>query len=127
MLDNEFTILVVDDVDENRTIIERILRQEGYRVETAEDGREALKVLGRTGIDLAIVDINMPLIDGISLLKQIRAEDRLKFIPVIMLTALEDKHTTLECVRLGASGYVTKPFDRKNLIQQIDNCIAKPE
>lgn len=127
MVSNEFTILVVDDVYENCMIVERMLQHEGYQVETAEDGREALRVLNKTGIDLAIVDINMPFMDGITLLKEIRSEDSLKFIPVIMLTALEDKSTTMECMRHGASGYVTKPFDRKNLLQQIDNCISKPE
>ena len=127
MVGNEFTILVVDDVSENLMIIERMLRHDGYQVKTAEDGREALRVLLKNEIDLAIVDINMPFMDGITLLKEIRSIDTLKFIPVIMLTALEDKKTTMECMRHGASGYVTKPFDRKNLLLQIDNCIAKPE
>ena len=127
MVSNKFTILVVDDVPENCMIVERMLRHEGYLVETAGDGREALRILQKTGIDLAIVDINMPFMDGITLLKEIRSEDKLKFIPVIMLTALEDKSTTMECMRHGASGYVTKPFDRKILFKQIDNCIPKPE
>jgi DNA-binding response OmpR family regulator len=60
------------------------------------------------------------------MLKIMRRQPEAKFIPVIMLTALSDSDTTMECLRNGACGYITKPFDIKGLLGQVDNCIAKP-
>lgn len=119
----EKTILVVDDVEENRVLVSRLLARLGYRVLTASDGREVMALIGKQKIDLVILDINMPFVDGITVLKQIRSFSRLSDIPVVMLTALDDRDTTLECIRIGACGYVTKPFNLDKLQQQIENCL----
>ena len=68
----------------------------------------------------------MPMIDGINTLKIMRHQPETRFIPVVMLTALDDRDTTMECLRHGACGYITKPFDIKGLLGQVENCIAKP-
>ena len=125
MSNSDLTILIVDDVQENVTLISRFLEMENYVARTAFDGREASNILNSEDIDLVILDINMPFIDGITVLKSMQGDERLARIPVIMLTALDDKDTTMECIRLGACGYVTKPFSLKTLKQQIVNCLSK--
>ena len=125
MSNSDLTILIVDDVEENVILISRFLEMEGYSARKALDGRQACETLESEKIDLVILDINMPFIDGITVLKSMQSEENLAEIPVIMLTALDDKDTTMECMRLGACGYVTKPFSVKALKQQVDNCLSK--
>jgi CheY-like chemotaxis protein len=123
-MDNENTsILVVDDNEENREILVHRLQKTGYQVDTANEGREALAMLRSSLVDLVLLDINMPIMDGIQALKEIRKDEILSGVPVIMLTAIEDMHITLECMRNGACGYVTKPFDMKQLETQLNNCL----
>lgn len=125
MSNQDLTILVVDDVEENVILIRRFLEVEQYQVCSAPDGRRALEILKKEKIDLAILDINMPFIDGISLLKAMRDDQQQEQIPVLMLTAMDDIKTTMECMRLGACGYITKPFNLKNLKQQIETCLSR--
>lgn len=117
------SILVVDDNEENREILVHRLQRTGYQVDTASEGREALAMLRSRLVDLVLLDINMPIMDGIQVLKEIRKDEILSRIPVIMLTAIEDMKITLECMRNGACGYVTKPFDMKQLETQLNNCL----
>jgi DNA-binding response OmpR family regulator len=125
-LENDsYTILVVDDVEEVAVLVGRVLGTSGYQVRIANDARSALLILEKQMIDLVVLDINMPMIDGIKMLKIMRRQSETKFIPVIMLTALDDNVTTMECLRNGASGYITKPFDMKGLLGQVSNCIVK--
>ena len=125
MANENLTVLIVDDVEENVILITRFLKMEKYNARSALDGRQACSVLDNEKIDLVILDINMPFIDGITVLKTIRHKPELADIPVIMVTAMDDKDTTMECMRLGASGYVTKPFNLSTLKKQIENCLAK--
>jgi two-component system chemotaxis response regulator CheY len=127
MLKNDsYTILVVDDVEEVAVLVGRVLKTAGYQVIIANDARTALAILEKQTIDLAVLDINMPMIDGINMLKVMRRWPETRFTPVIMLTALSDSETTMECLRNGACGYITKPFDMKGLLGQVDNCMARP-
>ncbi len=117
------TILVVDDVEENREILERRLGRLGYNVELASDGREGVALMRNTIIDLVLLDINMPVMDGVMALKTIREDTSLANIPVIMLTAIDDLETAMKSLKNGASGYITKPFNMDHLHQQIEHCI----
>ncbi|WP_126453910.1 response regulator [Sulfuriflexus mobilis] len=126
MANNHYTILVVDDVEEIAELVARVLKTAGYQTLIANDAKTALGFMEQQLIDLAVVDINMPLINGIHLLRQMRQRAETERIPVIMLTALSDSDTTLECLRSGACGYITKPFNMKGLLGQVDHCIARP-
>jgi putative two-component system response regulator len=117
------TVLIVDDVEENVILLSRYLDAGKYTVRSAFNGREAFTTLNNEKIDLVILDINMPIIDGITVLKNMKDNPELATIPVIMLTAMDDRKTTMECMRLGACGYVTKPFSLNSLKQQVENCL----
>lgn len=122
---NTLTVLIVDDVEENVILLTRLLEIGKYTVRTAFDGRQAFSTLNNEKIDLVILDINMPIVDGITVLKNMKGNPQLAAIPVIMLTAMDDRKTTMECMRLGACGYVTKPFSMNSLKQQIENCLTQ--
>ncbi|MBL8670488.1 MAG: EAL domain-containing protein [Alphaproteobacteria bacterium] len=105
-------ILVVDDNDDNRyTLIQRLGR-DGYKdVVAAEGGRQALDLLAAEPFDLVLLDVMMPDVDGIRVLEIMRADARLRDIPVIMITATEDMRITARCIELGADDRLPKPFD----------------
>ncbi len=113
----DFRILAVDDEQDVRTVVETILADEGYDVDTAFDGLDALQKLGEGSYDLLILDILMPRMDGIQLLSRIRNEG--VNIPVIMLTALSDQKNMLESYRSGADYYMLKPFARDKLTSAV--------
>ena len=124
MNDPIHSILVIDDVEENRMILERRLSKEGYEVATAADGEQALEMLRTSGFDLVLSDIVMPTMDGVSLLDTLQADEKLSSIPVVMLTAVEDADIVLKCLRRGAKGYVTKPFNMHEVTNVIRNCLT---
>lgn len=126
MNNGSYTIMVVDDVEEIAMLVARVLKTAGYQTIIANEARSALKIMEKRSVDLVLLDINMPMIDGINMLKMMRKQQATRYTAVIMLTALEDSDTTMECLRNGASGYITKPFDMRGLLRQVDNCIAKP-
>ncbi len=119
------TILVVDDVDENCEILQRRLEKAGYVVETARNGKEGLERLRRGRIDAVLLDISMPVMDGVTMLGQIQGDPCFSHTPVVMLTAAEDLDTALVCLREGAAGYLTKPFNMEQIRTQLDNCFAE--
>ena len=113
------TILVVEDEVSIRSGVERLLRLEGYTVHGAEDGRGGLLQAVIIKPDLVLTDIHMPFIDGFALLTEIRQSSDLKHVPVIMLTAADDRATRKRAIDAGASDYVTKPFRRDDLLNAI--------
>jgi adenylate cyclase len=104
-------ILVVDDNAANRDMLSRRLYREGYSVETASNGREALQKLEDGGFDLVLLDIVMPELDGFAVLQRIRAEPRWKEVAVIMISAVDEIHSVVRCIEMGAEDYLPKPFD----------------
>ena len=104
-------ILVVDDVAENRDILSRRLRRTGYDVLTAENGREALAILSSTQVDLVLLDIMMPELDGFGVLERMKADETLGETPVIVISAVEEAESIARCITLGAEDYLPKPFD----------------
>ena len=120
-----YSILVVDDVKENIEILRLKLASEGFRIEAANTGPAGLEILKNEDIDLVLLDISMPDMDGITVLKTIRSDSALSHIAVIMATADEDLNTAFECMKHGACGYVTKPFDMDQVKQQISHCLSK--
>ncbi len=104
-------LLAVDDDDMNREMLVRRLQKIGYDVSDATNGREALNKLKEGNYDLVLLDILMPDLDGFQTLEFMKADPRLRHIPVIMLTALDDVDSNVRCIEAGAEDYVPKPFN----------------
>ena len=117
------SILVVDDIEENCDLLELKLKRNGYQVSIANNGQEALDTLAEKHIDLLLLDITMPVMDGVDVLKRIKQDEKYSKIPIIMLTAAGEPKTVLKCLRLGAMGYVTKPSDMDEVLKTIANCL----
>jgi len=115
-------ILVVDDSAAIRKILTRVLRQTGMAIQTiheAGDGEEALTVLRGHRIDLILSDINMPKMDGLQLLASLKASPQWNTIPVVMVTTEGGETKVAEAVKLGASGYVRKPFTADQIKEKL--------
>ncbi len=115
-------ILVVDDSAAIRKILQRVLRQTGMSIGAiyeAGDGQEALETLKSHKIDLVLSDINMPKMDGLQLLASVRAVAEWRAIPVVMITTEGGESKVAEAVKLGASGYVRKPFTADQIKEKL--------
>jgi two-component system chemotaxis response regulator CheY len=109
--DPNMKILVVDDMSTMRRIIKNIMKQLGFaNVEEAETGQDALEKLRAESFGFVISDWNMPVMTGIDLLRAIRADDKLKAIPVLMVTAEAQKENLVAAIQAGVSNYIVKPF-----------------
>jgi class 3 adenylate cyclase/CheY-like chemotaxis protein len=118
-------ILVVDDDEGNREILARRLRRQGYRVEVAAGGRQALGTLGATAVDLVLLDVMMPDMDGYAVLQRLKADARLRDIPVLMISALDELDSVVRCIQLGAEDYLSKPFEPVLLQARVGACLEK--
>jgi adenylate cyclase len=119
-------ILIVDDNDDNRFTLAIRLEACGYRnIVIAENGRVALERMRRTPVNLVLLDIMMPELDGYGVLEELHTDTVLRDIPVVMISALEDMSSVVRCIKLGAADYLTKPFDPVLLKARVDNCIEK--
>jgi two-component system, OmpR family, response regulator len=101
------TILLVDDEDSVQSLLTYPLERDGFRVVSARDGEEALRLFAAEQIDLVVLDIMLPKLDGLEVCKRLRAESS---VPIIMLTARDDEFDTVLGLELGADDYITKPF-----------------
>lgn len=104
-------ILVVDDEPLNREMLIRRLKRMGFTATGAENGLDALDIITREPFDLVLLDILMPVLDGFQTLERMKADEKLKHIPVIMITALDEVSATVRCIEAGAEDYVPKPFN----------------
>lgn len=119
------TILVVDDDEANRDVLGRRLQRLGYGVVEARDGIEALERLAGGGIDLVLLDVMMPRLDGYAVLERRQANSALLEVPVIMISALDQMDSIVRCIELGAEDYLPKPFDPVLLKARISACLEK--
>lgn len=121
-------ILVVDDFSTMRRIVKNQLRELGFgNVTEADDGRTALQVLKSRRIDFVVTDWNMPDVSGLELLKAIRADDALKSLPVLMVTAEANRSQIIEAAEAGVNGYVVKPFAAETLKDKIQRVFDRLE
>lgn len=118
-------ILVVDDGAENRDVLQRRLERSGYAVETAEQGRRALDLLGQRPFDLVLLDVLMPELDGFAVLEAIKGNPTLRDIPVIMISALDEMPSIVRCIERGAEDFLHKPFDPVLLRARINASLEK--
>ena len=121
LADPNMKILVVDDMSTMRRIVKNIMKQLGFaNVEEAENGQDALDKLKAESFGFVISDWNMPVMTGIDLLRAIRADDKLKAIPVLMVTAEAQKENLLEAIKAGVSNYIVKPFTAEVLQEKMN-------
>jgi adenylate cyclase len=122
-------VLVVDDNEMNRDVLNRRLSREGYEVQTAENGRLALELLAANpeSIDLILLDIMMPEMNGYQALEVLKADDTLKHIPVIMITAVDEIDSVVRCIEMGAEDYLHKPFNPVLLQARIGASLEKKQ
>ena len=119
--DPSMKIMVVDDMSTMRRIVKNLLKQLGFaNVEEAENGQEALIKLKADKFGFVVSEWNMPVMSGIQLLRAIRADEALKSIPVLMVTAEAQKENIIEAVQAGVSNYVVKPFTAEALQEKIN-------
>jgi len=104
-------VLLCDDDLMNRKVASKILHKEGFDVIEAANGREALEYLATTSVDLILMDLMMPILDGYETIKQIKASPALASIPLIIISALSDTDSITKGLSLGADAYVTKPYN----------------
>ena len=121
---NRGTMLVVDDDFLNRTLLATNLEEQGYTVETAEDGQQALARLRAQSFDVVLLDILMPVMDGYQTLAEIKKNNAWQHLPVIVISALDDMESVVRCIEMGAIDYLPKPFDPALLRARINSSLA---
>ena len=122
------TILVVDDEEDVCWMLKIALEKHGFVVETADNGQEALDQIERRPPDLVLLDLKMPRRNGYQLFAQLKSDERLHAIPIIVITALtqgSDREDEEWARRMGAEGFLTKPFDLDEMARRVEEMVAK--
>ncbi len=119
------TMLVVDDEALNRTLLSVNLKEAGYMVETANNGRQALELLQTRPFDVILLDLLMPEMDGYQVLEKLKGHADLRHIPVIVISALDEMESVIRCIETGATDYLSKPFDPVLLRARVNASLAR--
>ncbi|CAN5612682.1 chemotaxis response regulator CheY [soil metagenome] len=123
---SDLKFLIVDDFSTMRRIVRNLLKEAGFvNADEAEDGVNALQKLRNGRFDFVVTDINMPNMNGFELLTQIRADEALKSLPVLMITAEARKEDIVMAAQAGASGYIVKPFTKATLEDKVSKILQK--
>ncbi|WPB57756.1 chemotaxis response regulator CheY [Xylophilus sp. GOD-11R] len=118
--------LIVDDFSTMRRIVRNLLKESGFAdADEAEDGTAALQKLRNGRFDFVVTDINMPNMNGFELLTSIKGDDKLKHLPVLMVTAEARKEDIVAAAQGGAAGYIVKPFTKATLEEKVNNILKK--
>jgi sigma-B regulation protein RsbU (phosphoserine phosphatase) len=121
---SQFTILIVDDIPKNLQVLGNVLNQEGYKFEFSTDGEKALEWVERKNFDLILLDVMMPDMSGFEVCEHIKKNSKTRDIPVIFLTAKADTEAVIKGFELGAMDYITKPFNKSELLARVSTHIA---
>jgi CheY-like chemotaxis protein len=116
--------LVVDDSRVNRLLLSRALTEIGVEPVEAENGLEALEIMASTPVDVVLLDLLMPELDGYGTLERLRADDALRHVPVIVITAVDELDSVVRCIELGATDYLPKPFEPAILRARVTASLA---
>jgi len=122
-LNSSIQILVVDDYKENLKVVSNHLKEHGYKIALALDGETALKIVAETRIDLILLDIMMPGIDGFEVCQRLKSNPKTEEIPIIFLTAKNDTDDIVKGFQVGGVDYITKPFRKEELYARVQNHI----
>ena len=117
-------VLIVDDNEVNRDLLAKRLQRQGYEVTVASNGFEALEILGSMSLDLVLLDIMMPQMNGYQVLETLKADPALRHIPVVMISAVNDIDSVVRCIELGAEDYLSKPFNPVLLKARIEKALG---
>lgn len=120
-------ILIVDDSKENRIMLEELVKKLGHNCFLAENGLIAVDLLKKEKIDLVLLDIMMPELDGYQTLEKIKANNKLSHTPVVMISTVDEEKSIVKCLKLGADDYIPKPFEPEILKARINNSLQKLE
>ena len=113
-------VMTVDDSKTMRDMVAFTLRGAGYHVTTAEDGRQAVNLLANEQVDIVITDLNMPNMDGVGLIRALRAQPKFRAVPILMLTTESDPAKKAEGKSAGATGWIVKPFNPEKLVEIVN-------
>ena len=113
-------VMTVDDSKTMRDMVAFTLRSAGFVVTAAEDGKQALALLATNPVDVVITDLNMPVMDGVALIRALRADARWRAVPILMLTTESDSSKKTEGRTAGATGWIVKPFNPEKLVEVVN-------
>ncbi|MCX6119830.1 MAG: response regulator [Proteobacteria bacterium] len=119
------TVLVVDDEEIMRNALKRVLENENFNVMVAEDGFALSKVLETTTLDLILLDVNLPWVDGFELCHLVKSHESLNSVPVIMVSGRKSTEDIQKGMQLGATDFISKPFDVDHLVQSVQRALGK--
>jgi len=122
-MDNKSVILVVDDQFQNTDLLEAYLVPQGYKIVKAASGEEALEKISANQIDLVLLDVMMPRMSGIEVLEKLRADEKTKSIPVVMVTVLKDTEDKVKALEAGCDDFISKPLDKVELLARVKSIL----
>lgn len=120
------TVLVVEDFEDNRFMMKRLLEISGFRVIEATNGHQAVVIAGNEAPDLILMDLSLPLLDGLAATRQIREQKHLQSIPIIAVSAHDTADFSEEAKAAGFNGYITKPIDFDRLEKLLKEILSQP-
>lgn len=120
-----FKILIVEDDIDQRSIIEMVLKDAGYEVYAASDGKEGFELLEKVNADLVVSDLMMPGVDGATLIRRIKSDNRFKTLPILVLTVINDSEKEYQILSLGVDDYCEKTVQRNILLKRIENLLKR--
>ena len=119
------TVLVVEDFEDNRFMMRRLLEMSGYRVVEAVNGNQAIEAAERERPDIILMDLSLPMLDGLAATRRIRAHDGLSKVPIVAVSAHDSADFHAEALAAGCNEYVTKPIDFDQLVQLLNRLTVK--
>jgi len=126
MTEKKPRILIAEDFEENRTALKLILKHTGFDVIEAEDGQQAIEAVRREEPDLVLMDISLPVIDGLEATREIRSDEKFERLPIIVVSAHDSEEIRREAAEAGGSEYISKPVEIEELKKLIEGCLTAP-
>jgi len=124
MTERKPRILIAEDFEENRIALKLILKYTGFDVIEAEDGRQAVEAVRREEPDLVLMDITLPVIDGLQATREIRSDEKFERLPIIILSAHDSNEVRRQAAEAGGSEYISKPVEIEELRKLIEGCLT---
>ncbi len=124
MAEKKPLILIAEDFEENRIALKLILKHTGFDVIEAEDGQQAIKAVRQEEPDLVLMDISLPMIDGLQATREIRGDAKFERLPIIIISAHDNEDIRRQAAEAGASEYISKPIEIEELKKLIEGCLS---